>query len=92
MRVAERHGLEIHLVSHAYMRLPEGLLIGPDAADDWIAERAGKADIVVTADIPLAAHPNHTREASSESSTRCAGACSGSHRFDVAQERICKCG
>jgi uncharacterized protein YaiI (UPF0178 family) len=28
---------------------------GPDAADDWIAERAGKGDIVVTADIPLAA-------------------------------------
>ena len=28
---------------------------GPDAADDWIAERAGKGDIVVTADVPLAA-------------------------------------
>ena len=25
-----------------------------DAADDWIAERAGKGDIVITADIPLA--------------------------------------
>jgi uncharacterized protein YaiI (UPF0178 family) len=25
-----------------------------DAADDWIAERAGPGDIVVTADIPLA--------------------------------------
>jgi uncharacterized protein YaiI (UPF0178 family) len=25
-----------------------------DAADDWIAERAGAGDIVVTADIPLA--------------------------------------
>ena len=44
------------------MRLPEGPLIsrvvvsdGPDAADDWIAERAGQGDIVVTADIPLAA-------------------------------------
>src|SRR5262245_15066364 len=44
------------------MRLPEGPLIkrivvadGPDAADNWIAERAGKGDIVVTADIPLAA-------------------------------------
>jgi hypothetical protein len=61
-RVAERHGLAIHFVSNAYMRLPEGPLIkrvvvadGPDAADDWIAERAGKGDIVVTADIPLAA-------------------------------------
>ncbi len=27
---------------------------GPDAADDWIAERAGAGDIVVTNDIPLA--------------------------------------
>jgi uncharacterized protein YaiI (UPF0178 family) len=33
------------------MIVPEG----PDAADDWIAERAGPGDIVVTADIPLAA-------------------------------------
>lgn len=62
VRVAERHGFEIHFVSNAFMRLPEGPLIkrvvvpdGPDVADDWIAERAGKVDIVVTADIPLAA-------------------------------------
>ena len=62
VRVAERHGLAIHFVSNAYMRLPEGPLVqrvvvpdGPDAADDWIAERAAKGDIVVTADIPLAA-------------------------------------
>ena len=61
-RVAERHGLLIHFVSNAWMRLPEGPLIkrvvvsdGPDAADDWIAERAGRGDVVVTADIPLAA-------------------------------------
>jgi uncharacterized protein YaiI (UPF0178 family) len=27
---------------------------GPDAADDWIAQRAGSGDIVITADIPLA--------------------------------------
>ena len=27
---------------------------GPDAADDWIAERAGPADVVISADIPLA--------------------------------------
>jgi uncharacterized protein len=27
---------------------------GPDIADDWIAERAGASDIVITADIPLA--------------------------------------
>ncbi|MEL6751276.1 MAG: DUF188 domain-containing protein [Pseudomonadota bacterium] len=28
---------------------------GADAADDWIAERSSDADVVVTADIPLAA-------------------------------------
>lgn len=62
VRVAERHGLVIHFVSNAFMRLPEGPLIrrvvvsdGPDAADDWIASRAGKGDVIVTADIPLAA-------------------------------------
>jgi len=61
IRVAERHGLPIVFVSNAYMRLPEGPLIsrvivdeGPDVADDWIAERAGPTDIVVTQDIPLA--------------------------------------
>jgi uncharacterized protein YaiI (UPF0178 family) len=27
---------------------------GLDAADDWIAQRAGAGDIVITADIPLA--------------------------------------
>ena len=28
---------------------------GPDVADDWIAERARPGDVVVTADLPLAA-------------------------------------
>jgi uncharacterized protein YaiI (UPF0178 family) len=62
VRVAERHRLQVHFVSNSWMRLPEGPLVnrvlvpdGPDAADDWIAGRAGKGDIVVTADIPLAA-------------------------------------
>jgi uncharacterized protein YaiI (UPF0178 family) len=61
VRVAERHGLAIHFVSNAWMRLPEGPLVhrvvvsdGPDAADDWIASRIGQRDIAVTADIPLA--------------------------------------
>ena len=62
VRVAERHGLTIVFVSNSWMRLPEGPLIrrmvvadGPDAADDWIAERIGPRDVAVTADIPLAA-------------------------------------
>jgi uncharacterized protein YaiI (UPF0178 family) len=61
LRVAVRHGLAIAYVSNTWMRLPEGPGVervvvqeGPDAADDWIAERIGKGDIAVTADIPLA--------------------------------------
>ena len=61
LRVAERHGLTIHLVSNSGMRVAESPLIhrvivpdGPDAADDWIADNIGDSDIAVTADIPLA--------------------------------------
>jgi uncharacterized protein YaiI (UPF0178 family) len=61
VRVAERHKMTVHMVSNAYMRLPESPLVqrvvvsdGFDAADDWIAERAGEGDVVITADIPLA--------------------------------------
>jgi len=60
-RVAMRHGLSVIYVSNAWMRLPDGATVervivsdGPDAADDWIAQRAGKGDIVITPDIPLA--------------------------------------
>ncbi len=61
VRVADRHGAVVHFVSNARMRLPVGLDVrrvvvgdGFDAADDWIAERAGPGTIVVTGDIPLA--------------------------------------
>jgi uncharacterized protein len=61
VRVAERYGAQITFVSNSFMRLPEGELVhrvvvaeGPDAADDWIADRIGPGDIAVTADIPLA--------------------------------------
>lgn len=61
-RVAARYALPVVLVANARMRVPEGaaaklvLVAGGqlDSADDWIAERAGAADVVVTADIPLA--------------------------------------
>ena len=60
-RVAQRHGLCVTVVANSWMRLPnlthvhlEVVDDGFDAADDWIAERAGPGDIVVTADIPLA--------------------------------------
>lgn len=62
LKVATRHGLPMSFVSNSWMRLPESPLVsriivaeGPDAADNWIAERAGRGDIVVTQDIPLAA-------------------------------------
>lgn len=62
LKVAARHGLAITYVANSWMRLPEGERVarvvvpgGPDAADDWIAERVEKGDIVVTQDIPLAA-------------------------------------
>ena len=62
IRVAERHGLPVHIVSNSWMRLADSPLInrvivedGPDAADDWIANEIGCCDIAVTADIPLAA-------------------------------------
>jgi uncharacterized protein len=61
VKVAERCQAIIHFVSNSHMRLPESLLVrrvivneGPDAADNWIAERIGADDIAVTADIPLA--------------------------------------
>ncbi len=60
-RVAARYGLHAHVVSNSWIRVPKDPLIhsvvvdaGPDVADDWIAERAGPGDVVITADIPLA--------------------------------------
>ena len=60
-RVAERYGLKVYVVSNSYLGVPRSPLIERvvvsdsfDAADDWIAERAGPGDIVITADIPLA--------------------------------------
>ncbi len=60
-KVAERHGLVVHVVSNGGVTIPRDpriklVIVGadPDAADDWIAARAGAGDIVVTSDIPLA--------------------------------------
>ncbi|HJO23063.1 MAG: YaiI/YqxD family protein [bacterium] len=60
--VATRYGVPVALVANAAMYVPSGFGVemivveaGPDAADDWIAERVGEGDVVVTADIPLAA-------------------------------------
>ena len=60
-KVAKRHGWPVIVVANAAMRMPydpgirlEVVSDGFDAADDWIVERAGPGDIVVTSDIPLA--------------------------------------
>src|SRR5690349_15349484 len=62
VRVATRHKLTVHMVGNSWMRLSDDPIVkrvvvasGPDVADDWIAERAGAGDVVITADIPLAA-------------------------------------
>src|SRR5258708_9968922 len=60
-RVATRLGVPVSVVAGNFIRVPQDPLIeriaagsGMDAADDWIAERAGPGDVVITADIPLA--------------------------------------
>ena len=60
-RVAFRHEVAVTIVSNSPIRVPAHPLIdrvvvsdGFDAADDWIAERAGADTIVITADILLA--------------------------------------
>lgn len=62
LRVAGRHALRTKMVSDGGIRpvrdpLVEVVVVpsGPDAADDWIAEHIGAADICITNDIPLAA-------------------------------------
>ncbi len=59
---ASRYGVPVALVANRAMHVPDGLGVqlivvdeGPDAADDWIAEQVHAGDVVVTADIPLAA-------------------------------------
>jgi len=61
-KVAERHGTKVFVVSNSVIAIPpapwiERVIVGDaqDAADDWIAGRVGRGDVVVTADVPLAA-------------------------------------
>jgi uncharacterized protein YaiI (UPF0178 family) len=61
LKVAERHGLPVTLVANSGLRPSRDPMVtnvivsaGFDAADDWIAERAGPGDVVITADVPLA--------------------------------------
>src|SRR5688572_1896238 len=61
-RVAERHGLKVTVVSNSPIAVPRDPLHarlvvggGMDAPHDWLAARAGPGDVVITADVPLAA-------------------------------------
>ena len=61
-RVAQRYRLRVVLVSNAWLRAPneewlELVVVGAelDAADAWIVEQVTQDDIVITADMPLAA-------------------------------------
>lgn len=61
-KVAGRHGLVVTIVSNGGLRPSRNPMIrhvtvgeGADAADDWIVENVSLGDIVITADIPLAA-------------------------------------
>lgn len=60
-KVALRHGLKVFVVSNSPIAVPRETFVervvvasGSDVADDWIASRATRGDVVVTADIPLA--------------------------------------
>ena len=61
-KVARRYRLHVTLVANARMRVNDPdvaslVVVAGDinAADDWIAEQVAAGDIVITADIPLAA-------------------------------------
>jgi uncharacterized protein len=60
-RVARRYEMRVLVVSKTPMHMPTNALFelieraGFGEVDDWIAEQAGLGDIVITADIPLAA-------------------------------------
>ena len=62
-RVAKRYSLRVLVVANTVLRVPSDPLIelvvrhepGLNIVDDWIAEHSGPGDIVITADIPLAA-------------------------------------
>ncbi len=62
VRVAARHSLQVYVVSNQGLRRTmgahvHGILVGAefDAADNWIVEHLAANDIVITADIQLAA-------------------------------------
>ncbi|MCO6051987.1 YaiI/YqxD family protein [Mesorhizobium sp. RP14(2022)] len=62
LRVAERVGVVVVMVSNGGLRPSRDPMVrhvvvskSADAADDWIVDNAVAADVVITADVPLAA-------------------------------------
>jgi uncharacterized protein YaiI (UPF0178 family) len=60
-RVAARYKLKVYVVANSPIQVPRAPGVtrivvgtGPDVADDWIVEHAGRGAIVVTSDVPLA--------------------------------------
>jgi len=61
-KASERRGVPVVLVANSWFRYPQGgsvrfvqVAAGPDVADDYIAEHSEPNDLVITADVPLAA-------------------------------------
>lgn len=61
-KAAERLKVPLTLVANQYIRVPASQIIrsvqvpsGFDVADNWIAEQVQNKDLVITADVPLAA-------------------------------------
>lgn len=62
IRAAERLGVQTTLVANQYLKLRESRYIkavqvesGMDVADQWIIDQVAPGDLVITADVPLAA-------------------------------------
>ena len=60
-KAAQKRRVDVVLVANGWQTVPGGRVSfvqvpgGPDVADDYIAERCAQGDLVITADIPLAA-------------------------------------
>lgn len=61
-KAAQRRRVMVRLVAGQWQNLPNNAFLrfvqvaaGPDAADDYIAENVAAGDLVITADVPLAA-------------------------------------
>ena len=62
IKAAQRRRTEVCFVANSYLGIRKGPFVkmvrvasGDDVADDYIAENCGARDLVITADIPLAA-------------------------------------